>query len=88
MRRHAIRTEGVNALVPFSEAPTPPVSAYAATRSAAIIVQAPLAALDAAPPPDLDSQVEETMDYTPITDVAAPDFPPEEWPEGAGPLGF
>ncbi len=73
--------------MPF-EAATPPPVAYAVTTSAALVVHAPLALLHAVPPNEFDSQIEEPMDYSPISDVSAPDYPPEVWPEGAGPLGF
>lgn len=37
-----------------------------------------------------DDLIEEPMDYTPIPPdrLAAPEHPPEEWPEGSGPAGF
>lgn len=70
------------------EAPTIPPNAYPTTKSAAVVLKASPVVLHAAPPSELDSQVEEPMDYTPISNLAAPDYPPEEWPEGPGPLGF
>jgi hypothetical protein len=73
--------------MPF-EVPSPPAPAYPTTRSAAVVMKAPPAALQSVPPSELDGQIEETMDYSPITNLAVPDFPPEEWPEGPGPLGF
>lgn len=75
----------VGTLMPF-EAPSPPP--IAVTRSVALVVQAPPASLHAVPPYELDGQIEEPMDFSPILNVAAPDFPPEVWPDGPGPLGF
>jgi hypothetical protein len=79
--------DGASTLMPF-EVPSPPPIAYAVTTSAAIVVQAPPAALQVVPPNELDSQIEGPMDSSPILHLAAPDFPPEVWPEGPGPLGF
>jgi hypothetical protein len=41
-------------------------------------------------PAEHDDLIEEPMDYTPIAPgrVAAPEHPPEEWPDGSGPTGF
>ncbi len=58
------------------------------TRSVAVVVNVPLTALQAVPPPEFDGHIEEAMDYSPVPDLAAPDHPDEEWPEGSGPLGF
>jgi hypothetical protein len=69
------------------EAPATP-QALLTTKSSAIVVVASSRVREAAPPTGLDDQVEEPMDYSPIADVVAPDYPPEEWPEGPGPLGF
>jgi hypothetical protein len=82
-----LRTEGRSARVPF-EVPTAPPPRFPTTKSSAVVIFASPAALQSAPPAELDGQVEEAMDYSPITDVVAPDFPPEQWPEGPGPLGF
>ncbi len=63
---------------------------YGRTKSVAIVVEAPASVLRAAPPYEFDGHIEEPMDYTPIEvgKLAAPDYPDEEWPAGAGPLGF
>lgn len=64
------------------------ISATTTTRSVAIVVKAPPSALRATPPSEFDGHIEETMDYSPVFNPAAPDHPAEEWPEGSGPLGF
>ena len=58
------------------------------TRSVAVIVQAPASVAYVVPPAEFDEQIEEPMDYSPLTTVAALDHPVEEWPEGSGPFGF
>jgi hypothetical protein len=73
--------------MPF-EAPAIPQHTFPTTKSSAVVIVASPAALQGAPPNELDGQIEEPMDYSPIADVVAPDYPPEEWPEGPGPLGF
>ena len=56
--------------------------------SSAIVVEARPSALQAIPRAEFDGQIEDAMDYSPISNVAAPDHPAEVWPEGSGPLGF
>jgi hypothetical protein len=69
------------------EAP-PETNVSTTSRSVAVVVKAPLSALQAVPPSEFDGHIEEAMDYSPVPDLAAPDHPDEEWPDGSGPLGF
>jgi hypothetical protein len=58
------------------------------TRSAALIIKVPPTVLESVPPSELDAQIEEPMDYSPIATLSMPDQPDEVWPDGTGPLGF
>jgi hypothetical protein len=86
--RKATSPSGVLMAVATVEAPERRSAATTMTFSSAIVVKAPPSALRAIPPAEFDDQIEEPMDYSPLTTIAALDHPAEEWPEGSGPYGF
>jgi hypothetical protein len=84
--RKATSLPGGLMVVATVEAPEQ-LSMVTRTRSVAVVVKAPTSVLHAVPPAELDDQIEETMNYSPLATIAAPDHPAEEWPEGSGPFG-
>lgn len=86
------RSPRVGGMIATAEAPQQVMLTHSllrsVTRSVAVIVEAPRSVLEAVPPREFDSQIEEPMDESAIAALDVPQHPAEAWPEGSGPFGF